>query len=601
MCGVNGIFAFSAGAAPPERAELVATREHMRARGPDGAGEWWSADRRVGLGHRRLAIIDLDERAAQPMLSDDGALALTYNGEIYNHHALREELERQGVRFRTTSDTEVILRLYERDGAAMVSRLRGMFAFGLYDGRKGGVLLARDPYGIKPLYYSVANGTLRFASQVKALLAGGAVSREPDPAGVAGFHIFGYVPEPFTAYRDISAAPSGTTIWVDAAGAGSARPYASISGALAAARKAPATDLVGAVRSAALDSVRHHLVADVEVGAFLSGGVDSGALLGLMRDAGQTRIRTLTLAFDAFEGAPMDESALAETCAARYGASHTTRRVTQAEFADDLPHILAAMDQPSIDGVNTWFVAKAAHELGLKVALSGLGGDELLAGYPSFRDLPRWRRQFGLFARIPAAGGLAAAMIRAFAPGMARDNPKSLGMVRYGGEWAGSYMLRRAVRLPEELSAVMGPDAAREGLKRLAPLQRLRDVLVPDPGSDVGRVAALESACYMRNQLLRDADWAGMAHSLEIRTPLVDYVLLQELAPYMPQMTAGAGKHALAQAPSTPLPAEIADHPKRGFAVPISAWTRGEAAEPHRLDSRRWASRVLSEALAIAP
>ena len=601
MCGVNGIFAFGAGAAPPERAELVAMREHMRARGPDGAGEWWSSDRRVGLGHRRLAIIDLDERAAQPMLSDDGALALTYNGEIYNHQALRTELESQGVRFRTTSDTEVILKLYEREGAAMVSRLRGMFALGLYDGRKGGLLLARDPYGIKPLYYSVSGGTVRFASQVKALLAGGAVSREPDPAGVAGFHIFGYVPEPFTTYQAISAAPSGSTVWIDAGGVGEPRTYASIAGALAAGRKAPATDLVGAVRSAALDSVRHHLVADVEVGAFLSGGVDSGALLGLMCDAGQTRIRTLTLAFDAFEGAPMDESVLAEKCAARYGAHHTTRRVTQAEFTDDLPAILSAMDQPSIDGVNTWFVAKATRELGLKVALSGLGGDELLAGYPSFRDVPLWRRRLSPLAQVPGAAALAATVIRAFAPSMARDNPKTLGMVRYGGDWAGAYMLRRAVRLPEELSAVMGPDAAREGLKRLGPLRLLREALVPDPGSDVGRVAALEFACYMRNQLLRDADWAGMAHSLEIRTPLVDLVLLQALAPYMPQMTAGVGKHALAQAPSTPLPEEIADRPKLGFAVPISSWTNGEATEPHRLDSRHWASRVLSEALAVAP
>jgi len=601
MCGINGIFAYSGGAKAPDRAELIATREYMRARGPDGEGEWWSTGRRVGMGHRRLAIIDLDERAAQPMLSDDGALSLTYNGEIYNHLALREELDRQGVTFRTTSDTEVILKLYERDGPGMVSQLRGMFAFGLYDARKGGMLLARDPYGIKPLYYSAEGGTLRFASQVKALLAGGGVSREKDEAGIAGFHIFGYVPEPFTVYRAISAVPSGSTVWIDAGGVGSPQTFASISATLAAGRQAPIGDLKEAVREAALDSVRHHLVADVEVGAFLSGGVDSGALLGLMRDAGQTRIRTLTLAFDAFDGAPMDESAAAEKCAARYGADHTTRRVTQAEFNTDLPAILAAMDQPSIDGINTWFVAKATREMGLKVALSGLGGDELLAGYPSFRDVPLWRRRLSLFARIPGAGALAAATIRAIAPGMVHDNPKALGMVRYGGDWAGAYLLRRAVRLPEELCAVMGPDAAREGLRRLEPLRRLRESLVPDPGSDVGRVAALESQYYMRNQLLRDADWAGMAHSLEIRTPLVDFVLLQALAPYAPQMTAGAGKRALAQAATTPLPVEIADRPKLGFSVPISSWTKGETAEPHRLDSRHWASRVLSEAMTVAP
>ena len=600
MCGVNGIFAYGSGVPAPDRRELIATREHMRLRGPDGEGEWWSADRRIGLGHRRLAIIDLDERAAQPMLSDDGALALTYNGEIYNHLVLRAELEAQGVRFRTTSDTEVILRLYERDGPAMVSRLRGMFALGLYDARKGGLLLARDPYGIKPLYYSAAGGTLRFASQVKALLAGGAISRDPDLAGLAGFHIFGYVPEPFTTYLAISAVPSGSTIWIDEHGAGEPQPFASIAGALAAGNSARTGDLGEAVREAALDSVRHHLVADVEVGAFLSGGVDSGALLGLMRDAGQTRIRTLTLAFDAFEGAPMDESATAEAIAALYGADHSTRRVTRAEFTADLPNILAAMDQPSIDGINTWFVAKATRELGLKVALSGLGGDELLAGYPSFRDVPRWRGRIGPIARIPGASGLAAAIIRVFAGGLAKENPKVLGVVKYAGDWAGAYMLRRAVLLPDELASVMGPEAARAGLERLALLPRLRSAITPDPGSDIGRVAALESSCYMRNQLLRDADWAGMAHSLEIRTPLVDYTLLQALAPYTPQMTASVGKQALAQAPSTPLPAGTADRPKIGFAVPIGSWTQDEITAPHRLDSRRWASHVLSEAMAGA-
>jgi asparagine synthase (glutamine-hydrolysing) len=597
MCGLNGVFAYGAGAVAPDRAELIATRDHMRARGPDGDGEWWSADRRVGMGHRRLAIIDLDARAAQPMLSDDAALTITFNGEIYNYIALRKDLELKGVRFRTTSDTEVILKLYEHEGAGMVSKLRGMFAFGLYDARKDGLLLARDPYGIKPLYYSADGGTVRFASQVKALLAGGGVSRELDLGGLAGFHIFGYVPEPFTTYRAISAVPSGSTLWIDADGVGEPRPFASIAGAFAAGRHAPAGDLVEAVREAALDSVRHHLVADVEVGAFLSGGVDSGAVLGLMRDAGQSRIRTLTLAFDEFDGAPMDESPLAEKAAARYGADHTTRRVTQAEFNADLPAILEAMDQPSIDGINTWFVAKATKELGLKVALSGLGGDELLAGYPSFRDLPRWRRRIGPVARIPGSGAASATMIRLFAPGLARENPKMLGMVRYAGTWAGAYVLRRAVRLPEELGAVMGPDAARDGLRRLDLLRRLDDCLVPDPGSDVGRVAALESQFYMRNQLLRDSDWAGMAHSLEIRTPLVDYTLLRALAPYMPRMTAGAGKLALAQAPSKPLSAETTERAKVGFTIPIGAWTKGAASTPHRLDSRRWASRVLGEAV----
>ncbi len=190
----------------------------MRRRGPDGSGAWWSADRRCALGHRRLAILDLSSRAAQPMTSADGRLAVTYNGEIYNFPELRSELERDGVRFRTSCDTEVLLHLYASCGPAMVHRLRGMFAFAIWDDRAGELFLARDPYGIKPLYTANDGWTFRFASQVKALLAGGRISRDPEPAGLAGFYLFGSVPEPFTLYREIRALPAGHTQIVDAGG-----------------------------------------------------------------------------------------------------------------------------------------------------------------------------------------------------------------------------------------------------------------------------------------------------------------------------------------------------------------------------------------------
>ncbi len=208
MCGLNGIFAYHPAAGAPINGELLATREAMRNRGPDGAESWWSEDRHCGLAHRRLSIIDLSDRAAQPMISADGSLAVVFNGEIYNHPELRRDLERQGAVFRTASDTEVLLHLYSRYGAEMVHRLRGMFAFAIWDAKRRGLFLARDPYGIKPLYTANDGWTFRFASQVKALLAGNGVSRDPEPAGLVGFHLFGSVPEPFTLYRDIRAKPS---------------------------------------------------------------------------------------------------------------------------------------------------------------------------------------------------------------------------------------------------------------------------------------------------------------------------------------------------------------------------------------------------------
>src|SRR5712691_11523298 len=218
MCGIAGIYAYHYAANPIEPAELRRIRDHMVARGPDGLGEWCSPDGRVGLGHRRLAIIDLSDAGAQPMSSADGKITITFSGEIYNYQSLRAELQTQGCVFRSHTDTEVLLHLYAAKGAAMVHDLRGMFAFGLWDREKNELLLARDPYGIKPLYYADDGWTLRFASQVKALVAGGRVSRDPEPAGWAGFLLFGSVPEPYTIYQEIRAVPAGSTMWVNAQG-----------------------------------------------------------------------------------------------------------------------------------------------------------------------------------------------------------------------------------------------------------------------------------------------------------------------------------------------------------------------------------------------
>src|SRR5438270_920440 len=289
MCGINGVFAYHPAAGLPGDGEVIATREFMRARGPDGQGSWRSADRRCAFGHRRLSVIDLSERAAQPMTSADGRLCIVFNGEIYNYPELRKGLLASGKLLRTTSDTEVLLHLYREHGPEMVHRLRGMYAFAIRDETRAGLFLARDPYGIKPLYTANDGWTFRFASQVKALIAGGQVSRTPDPAGIVGFALFGSVPEPFTMYRDVRALPAGHTQWIDRYGAHEPRRFENLPAVLAdGARQAPNSRQLGEqVRSAVSDSVRAHLVADVEVGVFLSAGIDSGALVGLMRDAGQ--------------------------------------------------------------------------------------------------------------------------------------------------------------------------------------------------------------------------------------------------------------------------------------------------------------------------
>ncbi len=597
MCGINGIFAYHHAASPLDTSELLRTRDHMATRGPDGKGDWVAEDERVGFGHRRLSIVDLSEAGAQPMFSADGNFVVTFNGEIYNYPELRHHLELEGCVFRTRCDTEVLLHLYSIKGAAMVHDLRGMFAFAIWDRVKRGLLLARDPYGIKPLYTANNGWTFRFASQVKALLAGNKISRDHEPAGIVGFHLWGSIPEPFTLYREIRSLPAGCTQWVDAVGPRVPQPYSSVAAVLTEGErlKVRPDEFHETVRAAALDSVSAHLLADVEVGVFLSAGVDSGALLGLMRDAGQRKIRAITLTFEEFNATSEDESPLAAEIARLYEAEHIIRRVNQREFEEDLPAILEAMDQPSIDGVNTWFVAKAAREAGLKVALSGLGGDELLAGYPSFSQIPNWVSRLRILGTVPGLGVMARHLGSAI--GLASTTPKRIGLLEYGGNYPGAYLLRRALFLPFELKTQLDPHLLTDGMRRLQPLKRIVEAgLQPMPKSPVSRVAAMESTCYMRNQLLRDSDWAGMAHSLEIRTPLVDFQLLKSLAPVVPHLTSGLGKRLLAKAPSQPLPASIVDRAKTGFGIPTGRWMElaSKTGTPTSKGdtSRAWASLV---------
>ncbi len=601
MCGIAGAFAYHAAAGPVDREELLRVREAMARRGPDGAGLWISPDGRAGLAHRRLAILDLSEGGAQPMLSADGTLAITFNGEIYNYRALKADLEAKGHAFRSASDTEVLLALYREKGEAMVEDLRGMYAFALWDAGRGGLLLARDPFGIKPLYVADDGRTLRFASQVKALLAGGAVDATPDPAGHAGFFLWGSVPEPFTTFKGIRALPAGCLQWVDAQGPRPARKHFDLNAefrrAEAEAVDLPAAEMQERVRAALLDSVKHHLVSDVPVGLFLSSGLDSTTLAALAKEAGAD-LRTLTLGFREYQGAADDETPLAEAVASRMGSRHETRWVSRRDFEASLPDALAAMDQPSIDGLNTSYVAQAAAAAGLKVALSGLGSDELFGGYPSFRQVPRLARALAPFA---GAGALGRGLRRWMALLLPRGaSPKAPGLLEYGGSFAGAYLLRRALFMPWELPGAAGEAFAREGLEQLQTLPRL-EAGMAGLEQDRTRVSALELGWYMRNQLLRDADWAGMAHGLEIRPPFVDVALFRALAPLL----AGPrppGKATVAASARPALPEAVLARPKTGFTTPVRRWVQDlglDRGEDRGL--RGWARQVASGAAMAVP
>jgi asparagine synthase (glutamine-hydrolysing) len=575
MCGLFAAFT-SSPLVDDAASSALACMAH---RGPDAEGRW--SDVGVLMGHRRLAILDLDPRSAQPMHSTCGRYAIVFNGEVYNYRALRSVLEAKGIVFRTTSDTEVILELFKSEGEAMLPKLHGMFAFVIWDKISRKAFAARDPYGIKPLYVGRVKDGVILASQVKAILASGLVDHAPDPQGQVGFWMLGSVPEPHTWYRDIRALPAGHLLWIANGRAGTSRCWHDIADAWRAAAAQPVAELPAAevqacVREALRDSVARHLVADVPVGVFLSGGIDSGAMAAMMREAGVRDLQGVTISYREFAGRHEDEAPIAADLARVYGIRHHVREVGRDEFMSDLPRILEAMDQPSTDGINTWYASKAVAEQGLKVVVSGVGGDELFLGYEQFRELPRlvslWRR----LSVVPGAR-LVAGM---FAGMQARRSGNARW--RHAAEWLrtmpGAWWMRRSSNAPETARALMG-EAAVEALDGFSPESWVHAMSGELADDLVLSLAQIESTTYLRNQLLRDSDWASMDHSVELRTPLVDAHLLANLTPVLAQFRRFPGKSLLANAPERPLPDSIVSRRKTGFGIPAVRWANKLAVE----------------------
>ena len=589
MCGIVAIHAFRSDAPPVSETELAAIRDTMATRGPDGFGSWISPDRRTGMGHRRLAIIDPTPRAAQPMTSSDGRLTIVFNGEIYNHHELRRDALRDAPPMRTTSDTEVLLALYARDGEAMLPKLRGMFAFAIWDSAKRALFLARDPYGIKPLYYAVHDGTVRVASQVRALLAGN-ITRGVDLAGVCGFLLRGSVPEPFTIHDGIRAVPAGSSMVIDERGPSQPRVFFSVARAWAEAANAKGKS-EDEVRDEIRESVRYHMVADVEVGAFLSSGKDSTSITAIAHELTSHPLRTVTLSFDEYRGTRFDEAPLAEEVAKAYGFNHETRVLGRDEFLRELPRFRSSMDQPTIDAFNSYFVSRAAAAHGLKVVLSGTGGDELFGGYSTFRKIPGFVRSMALPARVPGLPRAFRRLHHVLTKSRPKFSPKSGSALEYGGTYAGAYLIKRGLFLPWELPRILGAEAADAGLGRLGIIEMFEDALADDPHSGWAKVAILETVFLLRDQLLRDIDWAAMAHSLEVRVPLVDTSLLRATASTILR-TSGDRKRLLVTSPHKPLPADVLARPKSGFTLPVKKWL---LAGKRQFGMRDWALELLRD------
>lgn len=559
MCGIAGILTTAPGALDLART-LAPVQRALRHRGPDGAGAWQSASGQAAFVHVRLAIFDSSAAGHQPMSIEHGRFTIVYNGAIYNFRELRDELEAAGVRFTTGSDTEVILRLYARDGVACVSRLRGMFAFALWDEQERSCLLARDRFGIKPLYFAVHGERLLFASEVKALTASGLVGRELDPDSVYGYFRTGSVPEPLTILKNVRALPAAHHAhWTNGRLTHSRYWQLQFS-----PEPRPVEAIVEEVRHALRNSVTAHLAGDEPVGLFLSGGLDSTAILALASEPGRA-LDTFSMTFPSL---PNDEGPAAGRTAARFGARPHDLPIDAAAARRAVAPFIAAIDQPTIDGLNTFVVARFASEQGAKAVLCGTGADELFGGYPTFRGAPRlaaWHSRASLAGPIAA---LAGRLLEWTGPGVRVRRVGDLLQQRPALDTA--YAAYRAIYTRREAAALTTHFT---GAVPLAP-----DLPAAPDGLDTAEadaISRLELSRYVRNQLLRDGDVMAMAFGLELRTPFLDGPLVDVLSRVPPRTRVAPGKQLLRRAVPE-LPDWVTGRPKQCFQFPFEQWLGAE-------------------------
>lgn len=549
MCGIAGIIGSqSAGAG----AQMGAALRH---RGPDDHGDWISSGSDVYLAHTRLAIIDLSQAGHQPMVSADGEHVLVFNGEIYNYSALRQELLSEGCVFHSHTDSEVILQGCVRFGPDFISRLQGMFAFCLWNTTTQTALLARDPLGIKPLYYSNEQGALLFASEIRALLASGLIPHRLDPTGVAGFFTSGSVPEPRTLIQNVShLRPGHYMAWQG----GTTKTICYWKLAFPTGKPMDMEDAVQKTRLALEDAVKAHLVSDVPVGLFLSGGIDSTVLLALTRRTQPNGvIKTFSISVD---DPTLDEASAAAATAAHFGTEHHEFKIDAGIAAAAFPDYLAAMDSPSVDGFNTWMVSRCAHSQGMKVVLSGLGGDELLAGYNTFFQIPKLAK----LGRILAWTGPLKWILGYFL-----TRSKKSKWQRLGEFLQGTPTLGRAYAATRGVFSASASSALAEHFCGARPMPGA--VAVSSHTNERDAISEMELTHYMRNQLLKDSDVMSMAHGLELRVPLVDAALFDKLAQIPASIRLQQGKKLLLAAVPE-VPQEVACAPKRGFSFPFAQW-----------------------------
>jgi len=575
MCGIAGIL--DNGSKKSSEAlgrHLGVMLNEMQHRGPDDRGEekiLQTNGLRLYLGHQRLSVIEPGPGGHQPMSNDDSTIWISTNSEIYNYHDLKIELQ-QKYNFRTKSDTEVLMRSYEAWGFDCLAKLRGMFAFAIWDASNSRLILARDRLGIKPLYYSYCNNILIFSSELRAILATNLIKTSLNPSGIFQYLSFGRLGSPGTILDPIQELSPGNFLIADKKGIQVKEYWNPLKNTDSFNSDISVTKQIG---QALEDAVRLRLVSDVPLGAFLSGGIDSSAVVGLMADNTSNPINTLSVTF---KEKLYDESEFSNQIANELGTKHNELHLSENDLFETLPNALAAMDQPTVDGINTFIISQAAKQKGLTVALSGLGGDELFAGYDSFDLIPKLNRINNMLNALPFfLRKQLGYLISNFIP-TSDKSTKLVHLVKGQISGAHVYFLIRTLFCLEEIENLF-PDQSiknREIIKNMESTKNLIDSKSNLPSVDL--ISYLELTQYTSPNLLRDTDMMSMAHGLEIRVPFLDHKLVELMfsIPSKMKNKKGLPKSLLLNSLKKSLPETLVSRKKMGFTLPFENWMRGK-------------------------
>lgn len=590
MCGISGVY-FNQKKKKNELESVINKMVQQQVnRGPDDSGVFIDIKNSIAFGHNRLSIIDLSKAGKQPM--EFGDLWITFNGEIYNFLELKKKLEKKGYKFKTKTDTEVILTLYSMHGEKSFSMLRGMFAFGLWDGKNKKLFLVKDRYGIKPLYYYSDNKQLVFSSTVKAITESGLVPIIKNPQAYIGFLLFGSVPLPLTTIKNIFAIPAGHYLKLDNNRKQRLVEYYNSLDFFQDKKNISFDEAIINTKTLLNESINLHLISDAPLGVFLSGGLDSSAIAALsaktLREGGfGGKITTLSIIFNETE---FSEQKHQQLVAQKIKSDHREIKITKSDFYDSFNEIFDAMDQPTIDGVNTFFIAKAAKQVGLKTVLSGLGADEIFLGYPYFRRAELLKKIQNLPKILKSPLKLSDLFGDKYSKLSYFANNNILSF----------YLGIRGLFSPQEAARILGTslnevDGFISELNNsiLNPQSSILNSLHP-----VDLLSYLELKFYLQNQLLKDTDFMSMRHSIEVRVPFLDHKLVEYVSSLPPEIKikSNANKPLLVEAMRDLLPQEIFNRPKMGFTFPFQKWIK-EIDPDFNGDhwSRFWAKKVLNK------